>query len=77
MNIYKTSFRAECPSDGEMVDYQFEMKTERMVMVENILEAFPKGPCYHEDAADKLKNSLGGEQRITALHQGVEITTIR
>lgn len=47
-------------------------------MVEHIRTAtslIKKG--YHEKIADELHERFGGEQRIVATHQGVEIETLR
>lgn len=49
-----------------------------MIHVEHIKAAtalIKKG--WHEQIADRLSESLGGEQTIIATHQGVEIETVR
>lgn len=49
-----------------------------MIHVEHIRAAtalIKKG--WHEQIADRLSESLGGDQTIIATHQGVEIETVR
>ncbi|MCU9949816.1 hypothetical protein [Pseudomonas sp. PDM13] len=78
MNIYRHTFVARCPSDGEMIIYRMEIKTKGMVMVEHIKTAtslIKEG--YQEQIADQLQQQLGGVLRIEATHQGVEIESIR
>jgi hypothetical protein len=78
VNIYRHTFSAVCPSDGETIIYQMEIRSLAMIHVEHIKTAtalIKKG--WHEAIADRLSESLGGEQTITATHQGVEIETIR
>lgn len=78
MNIYRHTFVAICPADGESIIYRLEIKTTSMIHVEHIKTAtalIKKG--WHEQIADRLSESLGGDQTITAIHQGVEIETIR
>ena len=78
MNIYRHTFVATCPSDGESIIYRLEIKTTKVIMVEHIKTAtalIKKG--YHEQIADQLHDCFGGEQRIVATHQGVEIETLR
>lgn len=77
MNIYRTSFYVQCPSDGEWIKYQIEIKSGTTIMVEDLLASVPDSPQYHEVMADMLKSKLGGEQTIKATHQGVEIITTR
>ena len=80
LNCYRLSFVANSP-DGdsdEPVIYHLEIKTDRMIRVEHIKTAtslIKKG--YHEDIADELIERFGGEQRITATHQGIEIESYR
>jgi hypothetical protein len=76
MNIYRHTFTCQCPSDGEMVGYSLEIRSSKMIRVEDILSACDVGPHYHEDLADKLR-ALGGEQVLTAVHQGVSVRTER
>lgn len=78
MNTYRHTFVAGCPSDADLIVYQLEIRSPAMIRVEHIRAAtaqFKTG--YHEDIADQLAAMLGGEQRITATHQGVEIETVR
>ena len=78
MNTYRHTFAAVCPSDGETIVYRLELKSLSMIHVEHIRAAtalIKKG--WHEQIADRLSESLGGDQTIIAMHQGVEIETVR
>lgn len=78
MNIYKASFYATCPSDNDIINYQLEICTDSIIWVEHIktaLSLIKSG--YHETIADELHKRFRGYQTIVAIHQGVEITTIR
>jgi hypothetical protein len=78
MNTYRHTFAAVCPSDGETIVYRLELKSLSMIHVEHIRAAtalIKKG--WHEQIADSLSESLGGDQTIIATHQGVEIETVR
>ena len=78
MNIYRHTFAAVCPSDGELIIYQLEVRSPLMIRVERIKEetaVIKKG--WHEQIADRLAEALGGDQTIIAKHQGVEIETVR
>ena len=78
MNTYRHTFAAVCPSDGETIVYRLELKSLSMIQVEHIRSAtalIKKG--WHEQIADRLAESLGGDQTIIATHQGVEIETVR
>lgn len=78
MNRYDHTFSALCPSDGATVIYHLCLKTEAVVMAENITTACQfSTPKYHEALADELHAKFGGKQKISALHQGVHITTTR
>jgi hypothetical protein len=78
MNIYRHTFTAICPSDGELIIYRLEVRSPLMIRVEHIKTAtalIKKG--WHEQIADRLAETFGGEQTIIATHQGVEIETVR
>jgi hypothetical protein len=78
MNTYRHTFAAVCPSDGETIIYRLELRSPSMIHVEHIKAAaalIKKG--WHEQIADRLSEALGGDQTITATHQGVEIETVR
>lgn len=77
-NTYRHTFVAACPSDGDLITYRLEIKVPCMILVEHIKAAtalIRQG--YHEQIADELYGRFGGEQRIIAIHQGVEIETLR
>lgn len=78
LNIYRHTFAAVCPADSETIIYRLEIRSLAMIHVEHIKTAtalIKKG--WHEQIADRLSESLGGDQVITAVHQGVEIETVR
>ncbi|WP_460318384.1 hypothetical protein [Pseudomonas ogarae] len=78
MNIYRHTFVAVCPADGETIIYRLEVRTPTMIDVEYIKTAtalIKKG--WHEQIADRLAESLGCDQTIIATHQGVEVETVR
>jgi hypothetical protein len=78
VNIYRHTFAAVCPSDGELIIYQLEVRASAMIRVEHIKAAtavIKKG--WHEQIADRLAEDIGGDQTIIATHQGVEIETVR
>ena len=78
MNIYRHQFAAVCPADGETIIYSLEIRALTMIHVEHIKTAtalIKKG--WHEQIADRLAESLGGDQTIIAIHQGVEVETVR
>lgn len=78
MNIYRHTFTASCPSDGETIVYNLEIRSLGVIMVEHIKTAtalIKSG--YHERIADELADRFGGDQTIIATHQGVEIETVR
>lgn len=78
MNIYRHTFVAECPADCEQIVYSLEIRSLSMIRVEHIRTAtalIKSG--FHEQIADQLHERFGGEQRITARHQGVDIETLR
>lgn len=78
MNIYRTEFSAACPNNGAHITYTLEIRTERVIMVEDIVartRTLRSG--YHEQIADRLHKVLGGEQVLRAHHHGVDIETHR
>jgi len=78
VNIYRHTFVAECPADGEQIIYKLEIRSPTMVRVEHIRIAtalIKRG--FQEEIADRLQDQLGGQQRIVGVHQGVEVETLR
>jgi len=78
VNIYRHTFAAVCPADGETIIYRLELRSISMIHVEHIKTAtalIKHG--WHEQIADSLSETLGGDQTIIATHQGVEIETVR
>lgn len=77
-NTYRHTFAATCPSDGEVIFYSLEIRSQSMIRVEHIKTAtalIKQG--WHEQIADHLAERFGGDQVIKAVHQGVEIETVR
>lgn len=78
MNIYRHTFVAACPADGELIIYQLEVRSPKMIHVEHIKAATANiKNGWHEQIADRLSETLGADQTIIATHQGVEIETVR
>lgn len=78
MNKYKIKFQAVCPVNGDSIEYSLEISANRMIKVEELLEAVNGfGTGFHEDIADVLHKKFGGKQFITAVHGGVIIETER
>lgn len=77
-NIYKISFNINCPVDNEQISYKLKIVSNHRIMVEKINEIIDTfgGQGLHEDIADKMQ-SLGGKQQLIAMHQNVQIKTIR
>lgn len=78
MNIYRRQFASICPADGEYIVYSVEIQSKQMIRVEEINAAIEtERKAFHEAIADRLFKEFGGVQKITAVHQGVEIETMR
>ncbi|MBC3480313.1 hypothetical protein [Pseudomonas sp. SWRI77] len=78
MNIYRHTFTAVCPNDAEVIVYSLEIRSPQMILVEHIKTAIAlikKG--YQEQIADELAERFDGDLVIKALHQGVEIESVR
>lgn len=78
MNIYRHTFTAVCPSDAEVIVYSLEIRSPQMIFVEHIKTAtalIKEG--YQEKIADELSERFGGDLVIKAVHQGVEIESVR
>lgn len=77
-DTYRQIFTAACPSDGDVIVYSLEIRSEAIIRVEHIKTAtalIKQG--WHEQIADRLAVRFGGDQVIKAVHQGVEIETVR
>ena len=81
MNIYRHDFVCICPNNGQAVGYHLEVRTQHLVMAEDIVAAGKAaaqlGMPYHENIADMFYDKFGGWQRLVAYHHGVEIETHR
>ncbi|PYC35121.1 hypothetical protein DMX05_21610 [Pseudomonas soli] len=77
-NTYRHTFTATCTGDGEVIVYSLEIRSLQMIRVEQIKTATSLiKQCWHEQIADQLAERFGGDQVIKAVHQGVEIETVR
>ena len=77
MNIYGYTFNCQCPNDEASIEYTLIIRHTEMILVEDIIKACKLPPSYQENIADQLRDLLPGEISISALHQGVELTTTR
>lgn len=79
MNIYTLKFKAKCPVDGALIDYDWKLHTSYVFMAEELRRiADGIGEGLHEKIADDLHDRFGGQQRLVAVHAGdVHIETIR
>jgi hypothetical protein len=78
MNTYTAKFWAACPVNSLAIDYTLTIKTDRQILVEAIQDRLAHiGQGFHEDIADALLKSFGGEQVLEAMHHGVHIKTER
>lgn len=77
-NTYRHTFTAVCPRDVEVIVYSLEIHSPQMILVEYIKTAtalIKEG--YQEQIADELAKRFGGDLVIKAVHQGVEIESVR
>lgn len=78
MNIYRHTFAANCPNDGDLIIYRLEIRSVDIIWVEHI-----KASCaliksgIQEQIADSLHKTLGGSLTLVGIHQGIEIESIR
>ncbi|WJN60897.1 hypothetical protein [Pseudomonas sp. SO81] len=78
MNTYRITFAATCPNDGELIVYKLEIQTSEVIYVEHLkAETALIKTGIQEQIADRLQQRFGGEQTMVAVHQGVEIETVR
>lgn len=78
INIYRHTFSAKCPSDGEMIVYSLEIRSPKMILVEHIKTAtalIKEG--FQEQIADALIDRFCCEVEVKAVHQGVSIESLR
>ena len=77
MNIYRMTFTATCPVDGEQIAYSLEIVANDTIRAEDIEATVPTGTVFHEDLADLFFDKFGGKQTIRARHGRVDIETFR
>lgn len=77
MNTYRTQFIARCPSDGQRIFYNLEMRSDDTIMVESIngvLEEITDD--YQESIAQRLTEAFPRcSIRLHGVHQGIEIVS--
>lgn len=77
-NIYRHKFYSACPNNSQVIAYDLEISTDKMVQVEHIVTACAlHAKDYHEAIADALHARFGGYQVLKAHHHGVDIETQR
>lgn len=77
MNIYRHTFTANCPINGDLITYHLEIRSAKVIRAEFLEATCAVEDGLHEDIADLLSSKLGGEQRLVAQHGRVEIETLR
>jgi hypothetical protein len=78
MNTYRHKFYSLCPNNGKLIEYAFELVTNKMIQVEEIVKGCAVHKMgYHEAIADDLLKVFGGAQTLKAHHHGVDIETSR
>lgn len=77
MNIYRYTFAAACPGNGEQIVYHLELQHAEMVRVEHIKTACAlHREGFQEDIAASLHDRFGGHLTLRAAHHGVDIETV-
>ena len=76
-NLYGHTFTVRCPNNDDTVEYTLMVLHDEMIMVEDIIDACRFPAAYQEDIADALREKLPGRISISAVHQGVEVVTLR
>jgi GTP cyclohydrolase I len=74
---FQTSVR--CPVNGARNCYAVAVRTDRLVMVEDILAAadqLAKGPSYQEDFTRQLAEVLNCQVETRGVHSAVETTVV-
>lgn len=79
MNCYKYKFAVKCPNNGKQIFYDLEIQSTSIIFVEKIVIACELWQSeYHEKIADSLIYQFPNTKQILrAIHDGVEIETIR
>lgn len=78
MNKYTYIFVSHCPNNDRAITYRLKIKTNQVIMVEDIIAACAEHPRgFHEAIADDLHRRFSGKQKLKAYHHGVKIRTKR
>jgi len=75
MNIYKYSFKVKCPNDDAEIVYLLTIKSDQMIMAEDIVKYCNHAEGYQEYIAGVLKEKLGGCIRLVGTHSSVKVIT--
>lgn len=77
MNVYRYTFAAVCPNNGESIIYKLEIETRKRIFVEHIKTACAlHKEGFQEDIAANLHERFGGVLTLQANHHGVDIETV-
>jgi len=77
LNIYRYTFIAACPCNGEQIVYFLELQHADMVRVEHIKTACAlHREGFQEHIAQDLHSRFCGRLTLRAMHHGVEIETV-
>jgi hypothetical protein len=76
MNIYSLTFKAKCPNDTAEIEYELTLHSDKMIMVESILEECANHKeGFQEDIAAAIRKHLGCGVIMKAVHQNVTVET--
>jgi hypothetical protein len=78
VNKYEITFVVCCPVNNKQIAYYLQIETINTIMVEDLISfCNAQSSKFHEELADELSIKFGGNQKMTAFHHGVQITTER
>lgn len=74
---HELTFVSKCPHGGEDC-YEIVVKTDRMLPVEEILQALKdmEQPIYQEDLTRRLAEQVHAKVKTIGLHSGVQTTCV-
>ena len=77
MNVYRYGFSTECIMNADLIRYELEIKTSRVIIAEDIMDFPIPEKALHEALADAFFERFGGRQTMIARHGEVDIETRR
>jgi hypothetical protein len=78
LNSYRYRFHACCPVNGQEIEYDLVIVSQKMIRVEDIIALADQHRVgFHEQIADAFFDAFGGNQTMSAHHHGVDITSTR